>query len=199
MREWGSGGKYHNVGLTRELLPATKRQIRFLGHLARRLGRREEVEGKYYNRGEASALIDKLQAELEAERRLLANAGERGNLFAALMKMAVREANTAGERWLREHPDAVFKLYDPETDTSEDVHGAVGASYIAFPRGRSAFARWLEEHQGAEQRRYVEVPHRFTWRPERDLQAACERAALRVLEEGGVRGLKLVVQDVRED
>jgi hypothetical protein len=187
------GGRYWNVGLSdTSRLAATDRQLWALHLLS---GRKEDFRGKGLTRGEASEKIRELTEQQEDSKRQLDSGGVQDAMFRAFHKKAVRAANAAGDKWMEEHPEALFAIHDPAAGTDVGVHGALGVAYVAWPPRKTPFGAWLERNFFDGQTVRVNIPHDYADRLERDLLIACEGAALRTLQESGVSGLKLMVRD----
>lgn len=171
---WGRGGKYHNVGLSEPgRLSATDRQLLLL----RRLDRRD-YRGKGLTRDQASDLIEQA-IERQAEDRK-ENTSMEDKLFHALRDKAIKAANEAGEKWMKDHPTIQFVVNDPQAGQPIGVHGAIGKAWITWPKRGSALYKWAMEYDFEGQKKVMHIAHRFSERLEAELLFVCERAAYEV-------------------
>lgn len=172
-------GKYWNVGLSDTgRLGATRRQLFRLSKLDRR-----DYRGKGLTRDEASDLIEELEAKREQERAGLGDVAEK--MFAAMMKKATQSANAAGEKWLKEHPEPRFIVYDPESQKTIGVHGMIGSAWLTWPRRGTDIYKWMIENNYDGQKNVLLIEHRYAHRLEVELLIACERAAIEVFRSSG--------------
>lgn len=127
MSYWGRGGKYHNVGLTDPgRLQATKKQLALL----RRLDRRS-YEDKGLTVDKAAELIEQAYKRRAEESASLMPMQEK--FIEALWLKATQAANNAGTEWLKNHPDVLFVVNDPESEEPIGVHGAIGNAWLTWP------------------------------------------------------------------
>lgn len=190
---YGSQGRYWNVGLSEPgRLAATARQLRALWYLS---DRKVDYRSKGLTRDEASEEIRRLSEEREERQKHEDPGAMQHAMFRAAMRRAIRAANAAGDAWMAQHPEPLFRIYDPETQTFEPVHGVMGYAYLSWPPRRSPFGVWLRENHYEGQIVSVPVPHSYMDRRERDLQIACEAAALREFEKVGIVGIHLMVRE----
>lgn len=169
--------------------PATDRQLYKLWLLS---GKKEDFRGRNLTRRDASKIIERL--EQKRSDRPTRNPTHL-NAYKGVYDRAVSAASAAGAKWLAENRDPVFSIFDPETGKRCPVFGRVGEVFIRFPDSKSPFGRWLKEHAFNKQHQYVYLPHAYFGRLEYGLQKACIKAALKELEAGGVRNLRLYDQD----
>jgi hypothetical protein len=172
-------GRYWNVGLSDTgRLSATRRQLFRLSKLDRR-----DYRGKGLTRDEASDLIDELEARRERERATLGDVADK--MFAAMMKKAVQMANAAGEQWIKEHPEPLFIVDDPETHSPIGVHGMIGSAWLTWPRRGTDIYKWMIDNNYDGQKHTLYIEHRFAHRLEVELLIACEKAAIDVFRSSG--------------
>jgi hypothetical protein len=183
----GFGGRYWNVGLSDPgRLNATKRQLFFLRWLTK-----VDHRGKGLTRDAASDLIDKALTEREERRGDVTQVQDQ--MYATLVKSAARAANAAGEKWLAEHPEPVFFIYDPKSKESVGVHGRVGSAHISWPP-KGNFHKWLRQNLHEGHTKSIQIPHHFSERLEADLRLAAESAAYEVLRSAGnTAGIRLIL------
>lgn len=181
------GGKYWNVGLSDPgRLSATKRQLFFLRSLTK-----IDHRGKGLTRDAASDLIDKAITEREERREGITQVQDQ--MYAALVKAAARAANAAGEKWLEEHPEPEFHIYDPKTKESVGIHGRIGSVHITWPP-KGQFHKWLRANLHDGHTKFIQIPHHFSERLEADLKLAVETAAFEVLRSAGnTAGIRLIM------
>lgn len=188
-------GKYWNLGLQDpSRLAATDRQLLYLRALYGR-----DHRGMGLTRQQASDLIDQGLEKRSSEREGLTDIADQ--LFSHMMKRAVEAANAAGEKWLKENPEALFVLNT--ADGYVGVHGEIGSAYITAPKKGSGLDKWLRKHRFSDRRAPKALPleHRFAGRYEGRLQLACCVAALDVFRRaGGETGdIRVVYLADRED
>jgi hypothetical protein len=185
-----SVGKYWNVGLSDpSRLPATQKQLRSLHSLS---GRKEDFRGLGLTRGEASDMIEKMSVEVEEKKKEREVTPLKQAFFDGLYRKAIKAANDAGREWSASHCEPVFAIVDEESGTRIPVYGRMGVAYIRWPDRRSAFGRWIKDTHFDGQYEVLPLPHRYAERVEFDLVLVCSAAALKILTEGGVGGLKIV-------
>lgn len=186
MRDYGSGGKYWNVGLNEpERLSATARQ---LSRIQRLTG--DDMRGQGLTRGKAREIIDQAIAARKERRDGLNDMTSK--VFAALVARATNAANEAGAKWETENSKPQFAIFDPETGERVGVHGRIGHAWICWPAKHSKFRKWLDTNLFDGQRKEIRLDHHFAERPELDLQIACLRAAFEVLNQSGnIEGLRI--------
>ncbi|NTF17522.1 hypothetical protein G6L37_03865 [Agrobacterium rubi] len=172
-------GKYWNVGLSDTgRLGATRRQIFRLQKLDRR-----DYRGKGLTRDQASDLIEELEAKREQERAVLGDVA--GKMYAAMMKKATQSANAAGEAWLKDHPDPLFIVNDPESQIPIGIHGMIGSAWLTWPKRGTDIYKWMLENNYDGQKHTLLIEHRHAHRLEVELLLECERAAIDVFRNSG--------------
>jgi len=183
----GYSGRYWNVGLSDPgRLNATQRQLFYLRYLTN-----VDHRGKGLTRDAASELIDKALADREERRADITQVQDQ--MYAALVKSAARAANAAGEKWLEEHPEPQFWIYDQKSKESVAVHGRIGSAHITWPP-KGQFHKWLRHNLHDGQTKSIQIPHHFSERLEADLKLAAESAAFEVLRSAGnTAGIRLIL------
>lgn len=186
MRDYGSGGKYWNVGLSDPMrLSASPR---LLNSIRRLTG--EDMRGRGLTRGQAREIIDEAIAKKKEQRDGLNDMTSK--IFTALVASATSAANEAGDKWEAENPTPQFAVFNPETGERVGVHGRIGHAWICWPAKHSKFRKWLDTNLFDGQRNEIRLDHKYADRMELDLQIACECAAFKVLNQSGnTEGLRI--------
>lgn len=176
MRPYGSGGKNWNLGLSDPgRLGATQRQFWQLQKLTG-----EDHRGRGLTRDRASEIIAEALKNKKSRKEGITGVAEK--MFNALYSRAVEEANLAGDQWMKDHPEPLFSIADPETGEKIGVHGTIGAAWITWPKVGSDFHKWLIDNIYDGRKKTVPIPHRHVTRLEGELLLACESAAYEVLK-----------------
>jgi len=184
---YGSGGRYHNVGLAnKELLPATSRQ---LIRLKRMTGIDHASRG--LNRRDASELIETYLEKREERKRARDSAPLVEGMYEALFQAALSRANRAGDDWLWENADRPSVTINGRKGDAQECRSEIGDAFVLVDRS-SAFFVWARRHERVDARGRLDLPLKHASRFEADLKQACATAAAKILSEGEVHGLKVV-------
>lgn len=184
---YGSGGRYHNVGLAnKELLPATSRQ---LIRLKRMTGVDHASRG--LNRRQASDLIETYKEKREERKRARDSAPMVEGMYEALFNAALGSADKAGDDWLWENADRPSVTINIRKGAVQECRSDIGDAFVLVDRS-SAFFVWARRHDKVDARGRLNLPLKHGDRFEADLKVACASAAARTLSQGEVHGLKVV-------
>jgi hypothetical protein len=176
---YGRYGKYWNVGLSDTgRLGATHRQLFKLGKLDRR-----DYRGKGLTRDQASELIEELEEKRAREKAGLGDVADK--MFSAMMTKARSAANEAGDRWMKEHPEPLFIINDPDSQQPIGVHGMLGSAWLTWPKRGTDIYKWMIENNFDGQKQVLYIEHKYVHRREVELLIACELAAINVFKASG--------------
>lgn len=116
-----------------------------------------------------------------------------------LVQKATEAANVAGQEWMNK-ASVRFAVHDADLMTGKPVGPAIGymldvcgCAYVQFKDKRTAAYRAFKKAGAVRPtgNAVVEIPNKWMCRQEMGLHEACANAAKKVLEEGGVTGLRI--------
>lgn len=118
------------------------------------------------------------------------------DLFDKIMKEATQAANEAGDKWVAEHTKPTIAIYNadlfgnPVGKCVGQLLDVCGFAHVSIKDKRTSFAKYIKKIQDGYDG-FVSVHHKYRGRQEWGLNEECARAALKVFNSYGIKGLNL--------
>lgn len=110
--------------------------------------------------------------------------------FNKILKEATEAANAAGDKWVVEHTKPVWSVRDGANREVGQLLDVCGFGFIQVKDKRSAFVKYIKEIQNGYDST-IQINSKYRMRQEWSLNEATAYAALKVLQDHGIKGLSV--------
>jgi len=113
------------------------------------------------------------------------------------MEEANMAAEAAGDKWVVEHTEPVYAVYNADVITGKAYGKSLGTmldvcgiAYVQITDKRTGFAKYIKKIQNGYNNA-VHLNSKYSGRQEWGLREACSYAALNVLDSHGIKGVSV--------